>query len=568
MLQLAVSLLAALLLTTAGAARPAVGSSPVDPSPAGSSPAVWYFPATGHSLTLGFAHFVMLHGGTDTTGLPITEEFNDKGVVVQYFQHLRLEWRPERPDGSQVVVSALGVAMGKVRPAVPAPSKGSGATYFPITGHSLADGFLTYYREHDGPAILGAPISEELSEGGAVVQYFQDGALQWRPGVGVTAVDLGSVAAADRGWTHDQPPLAAVPAPGGAQPAAASEPIEAGFIGTNPVIAAALQPGGLGHLTVPVLMYHHIGSWPSPYSVATANFVAQLDWLQAHGYHSVTLQQVFAALYGPSALPANPVVISIDDGYPDAASGAVPVLLQHHMTATFFIPTVQTPLSPATLRRMDAEGFDIEAHSRTHPDLTTLNDTAAESEIAGSKQDLERILGHSVDLFAYPYGAVNPHVVALLERAGFRGGILAGGGRAYSTATPYAEPRILVDRGDDLTNFVAKVTGQRYRDTLNSGGAAVGAARQQPAPHYQQPPVTPAPATTGNADTGTGSPSNGGTGTGAGSTATDGTGSGAPAPDGTAGGATAGTTGSDGAGNPAVGGAPTSRPGGHGEIFV
>jgi hypothetical protein len=109
------------------------------------------------------------------------------------------------------------------------------------------------------------------------------------------------------------PPDARQAAPG-ALSAAFAAPTTGGTPSGASTVPARSQPGGLGRLDLPVLMYHHIGSWPSPYSVATSNFTAQLDWLQANGYHAVTLHQVFAALFGPAPLPAKPVVISIDDG--------------------------------------------------------------------------------------------------------------------------------------------------------------------------------------------------------------------------------------------------------------
>lgn len=534
MVKLYSALLAAFLLLGAGA------------GPAGAAGAtIWYYPQSGHSMTMGFARFVGDLGGTDLAGLPITEEIEEHGVVVQYFQNLRLEWHPQRPAGKRVVVGTLGLELGKAQPPVAAPTSGSSVIFFPGSGHTLADGFLAYYEAHAGPTLLGAPISEELVEHGAVVQYFSNAELQWRAGSAVTLGTLGSTAATARGWTVQAPPLAPIAPPAGAKQ------VTAGVSGPVPSVPIApdmksvkgiarpvtVLPGTLTTLDLPVLMYHHIGSWPSAYSVSTANFTAQLDWLQANGYQAINLRQAYAAIYGTGEMPAKPVVLSIDDGYPDAATNARQVLLQHHMTATFFIPTVQSPLAAATLRQMDREGFDLEAHSRTHPDLTRLNDTAAWNEIAGSKQDLERILGHQVDLFAYPYGAVNGHVVALLQRAGFRGGILASGGRSYSTAYPFAEPRIMVDRGDDLANFIAKVVGRPYRNTLQSISVPNSKYAVQPNPEFR-----PAPAPTGSSRSG--SSGNGGyAGT-------------ASPPD--TGARDSGATGSD----------PTSGPVGHGAIYV
>ena len=45
--------------------------------------------------------------------------------------------------------------------------------YFNETSHYLANGFLSFYRSHGGYASFGAPISEELTENGHTVQYFQ-----------------------------------------------------------------------------------------------------------------------------------------------------------------------------------------------------------------------------------------------------------------------------------------------------------------------------------------------------------------------------------------------------------
>lgn len=526
-------------------------------------PLITYFPQTGHTLTLGFGQFVKANGGVEVFGYPLTDEISDAGRTVQYFQHVRLEWHAELPPGQQVVVSALGADLHKSLPAVtPPPVSSPVLEYFPTTGHTVADGFLAYYHSHDASALLGAPITEELSEQGHVVQYFSNAELVWQPGAAVTLGNLGVEAVAANGWHDNLPPLAPVPEP--PQAAADSAPrltSDAGPAASDPTtgaativssgIASRTPVGGLGHIEAPVLAYHHISAWPSPYSVSTQNFAAQLTWLASNGYHSVTLRQLFAALYAPATLPAKPVVITIDDGYDDAATNARQLLKNLGMTATFFIPTWQTRIKPEVFRAMDAEGFDIEAHSRMHPDLTTLSDQAAWSEIAGSKADLEHILGHPISLFAYPYGALNPRISAMVSRAGYRGGIGAYAGRVQSVAAFLNEPRILVDRGDDLANFAAKVVGKPYCDTLegstgqsgppNADGYRPGATRDsQPTPTYDTSPPAVAP------DTTSGSVTDGGADVSPAPSSSD-----ASAPDSTAG----------------SGGTDSSHPGGRGQLY-
>jgi lipoprotein-anchoring transpeptidase ErfK/SrfK len=64
------------------------------------------------------------------------------------------------------------------------------AVYIPQTGHHLSGGFLTYWRENSGATFLGNPITEELTEGGVAVQYFERARLELRDD-GITLGALG-----------------------------------------------------------------------------------------------------------------------------------------------------------------------------------------------------------------------------------------------------------------------------------------------------------------------------------------------------------------------------------------
>ena len=80
-----------------------------------------------------------------------------------------------RPRRASVVLLALLALL-----AAPAARAQSGALYFPATGHFLTDdqGFLSFWRAHDGERLLGFPIAEaSVGEGGAA-QYFERGRLE------------------------------------------------------------------------------------------------------------------------------------------------------------------------------------------------------------------------------------------------------------------------------------------------------------------------------------------------------------------------------------------------------
>jgi len=48
--------------------------------------------------------------------------------------------------------------------------------------------------------------------------------------------------------------------------------------------------------------------------------------------------------------------------------------------------------------------MSVELHTRNHRVLETLDDDALRDELAGSRSDLERELGHPVQAIAYPVG--------------------------------------------------------------------------------------------------------------------------------------------------------------------
>jgi hypothetical protein len=53
------------------------------------------FAETGHSLSGIFRQFWNTHGGLATFGYPLSEEFKEGGLTVQYFERARLEYHPE-----------------------------------------------------------------------------------------------------------------------------------------------------------------------------------------------------------------------------------------------------------------------------------------------------------------------------------------------------------------------------------------------------------------------------------------------------------------------------------------
>lgn len=73
-----------------------------------------------------------------------------------------------------------------------------------------------------------------------------------------------------------------------------------------------------------------------------------------------------------------------------------------------------------SLRRLSSEGVVLGAHTRTHPLMNRVTLEEARTEASGSWHDLEREIGSTLPIFAYPSGQFNVDVADLLEHEGFK----------------------------------------------------------------------------------------------------------------------------------------------------
>lgn len=147
-----------------------------------------YYPETGRSLADEFLDFYDASGGLLVFGLPLSDPLNLNGKLVQYTERARLEWNP---TASQVTVGNLGLEFLDGRSFAPvAPTSAPDRVYFPETGHTLANGFLAFWSMHNGRQVLGLPLSEEFTEGGLTVQYFEKGRLEYHPELAGTGWEI------------------------------------------------------------------------------------------------------------------------------------------------------------------------------------------------------------------------------------------------------------------------------------------------------------------------------------------------------------------------------------------
>ena len=77
---------------------------------------------------------------------------------------------------------------------------------------------------------------------------------------------------------------------------------------------------------IPILLYHSVSAdpagWIAPYAVTPQVFARHVDLIVESGRTPMTVSELRRALYGRTALPSKPVVVTFDDGFADFAEAS------------------------------------------------------------------------------------------------------------------------------------------------------------------------------------------------------------------------------------------------------
>jgi peptidoglycan/xylan/chitin deacetylase (PgdA/CDA1 family) len=181
---------------------------------------------------------------------------------------------------------------------------------------------------------------------------------------------------------------------------------------------------------IPVLCYHQIRD-PTPadsardrqYIVSPRAFAAQMRALDDAGYTPVNGYAFVAHATTGYSLPRRPVLITLDDGSEGQYTRALPVLRAHRFVATFFPMTVVLGrpgwFTRGQVRALDRLKMTIGAHTWDHHPVPQYAGDDWRVQIEQPKAELEKLLGHPVRIFAYPYGLWNEAAFAHLKAAGY-----------------------------------------------------------------------------------------------------------------------------------------------------
>ncbi len=202
-----------------------------------------------------------------------------------------------------------------------------------------------------------------------------------------------------------------------------------------------------------ILMYHSVDPSGSAISLDADAFRRHVDWLAQGRVRVLPLADIVREPAGDDA-----VALTFDDAFANFADTAWPPLRDRGWPATLFvvsrhagtnawggrdvpgIPTLPL-LDWDALARLAEQGVTLGAHTRTHPDLTTLDDGALADEVSGSADDVAARTGRRPEAFAYPYGARDARAEAAAAR-GFRLAVTTELRALDAGDRPHALPRL------------------------------------------------------------------------------------------------------------------------------
>jgi peptidoglycan/xylan/chitin deacetylase (PgdA/CDA1 family) len=187
-----------------------------------------------------------------------------------------------------------------------------------------------------------------------------------------------------------------------------------------------------GYQLVPVLCYHNLAPQSKGRMILAAKvFEEQMRYLKQHGYRVINVREFVEFISLKRQLPRRSVLLTFDDGYRSFMQYALPVLKELGFTATLFIYTDfvgagANALSWADLKKLQQDGFDIQAHSKSHGDmLRAATESAAEydrrleAELAQPRALFQKNLGAAPEILAYPYGRQDEAVVRRTRERGY-----------------------------------------------------------------------------------------------------------------------------------------------------
>jgi peptidoglycan/xylan/chitin deacetylase (PgdA/CDA1 family) len=259
--------------------------------------------------------------------------------------------------------------------------------------------------------------------------------------------------------------------------------------------------------SIPVLCYHRVlpdflETDEPIYTILPEQFEAQMGFLAAEGFVSLSLPEYGEIVRGLRPAPQRSVLITFDDGYADNYRIAWPIAQKYRVKLNLFIcpgfvgepypiimtadgylilqkdqtdvssppilghlqkfPELWRSLGWEELREMRDSGVYVGFHSHSHRFLAQRSSKEIAADLAAGLKMFARRLGYLPEFFALPYGwydAYTPETIATLNQFGLQYIFGTHFGRAKLPNNQTVMPRLLIYQSDNLATFRRKLSG-------------------------------------------------------------------------------------------------------------
>lgn len=289
------------------------------------------------------------------------------------------------------------------------------------------------------------------------------------------------------------PPIAAEVDEPGQQPAHTAAPI------AEAVPAELVEQD---QTRVAVLCYHNF-SQTKPVTdmrIRTSVFRQQMEQIRNAGITVISMDDFLDWKTGSKKLPAECILITIDDGWKGTYTDAYPILREMGFPFTIFIYTdfitgYGDAMSHDMIREMMAHGATVGSHSSKHlyprvwKKLTQGTPAYAElvqQELGNSANTLRTLFQTPVLTYCYPGGYNTPEMVEKAPSFNYKAAFTVVGKKTTHDSENYLIPRYVIEGGKPYT--FQRALNFKQAGGNDAPGSATGSANLPPPPF----PVVPA----------------------------------------------------------------------------
>ena len=228
-------------------------------------------------------------------------------------------------------------------------------------------------------------------------------------------------------------------------------------------------------VNVPILLYHRLGPVKADgMTITTPVFESHLKYLRDNGYKVIPLRKLvdYYQKKGP-APAAKSVVIVEDDAHKTVYSDMLPLARKYNVPVTVFvypsaISNAKYAMTWDQLRELKKSGlFDIQSHTYWHPNFKRDKKKmkpeefvkSVETQLNKSKAKLEKELGGTVDLLAWPFGIYDDYLLKKAAEAGYKATFTIERHHAGPNDSVMKLPRYLLINSDQGKAFAQILAG-------------------------------------------------------------------------------------------------------------